>query len=73
MKKTTQEIEQLKEDWLRDPCWDIEDTEGFEEHKTELYIFRLEIEKKRYEKRLEEIRIFKKILHELFPALVKRD
>lgn len=25
-----QDLEKLKSDWARDPCWDIEDTEGFE-------------------------------------------
>lgn len=36
MKKTNDEIEALKQNWMKDPCWDIEDTEGFEEHKEEL-------------------------------------
>ena len=29
--KTRRDIEQLKAGWLRDPLWDIEDTERFEE------------------------------------------
>lgn len=33
------EIEDLKADWLEDPCWDIETTEGFEDHKEELKTF----------------------------------
>lgn len=33
---TREEIEKLKESWRRDPCWDIEDTEGFSEHHEEL-------------------------------------
>ena len=41
---TRQEIEQLKKEWLNDAVWDIEDTEGFEEHRAELLSFRLETE-----------------------------
>lgn len=37
---TREEIEKLKENWLQDPCWDIEDTEGFEEHREELASYR---------------------------------
>lgn len=40
--KTKQEIEDLKENWLHDPCWDIEDTEGFEAHREELEKFHKE-------------------------------
>lgn len=36
----------LKENWMDDACWDIEETEGFEKYKKELKIFRLEQEKK---------------------------
>ncbi len=43
-KKTTEEIEKLKEDWKHDPCWDIENTEEFEEHKEELLTYRKEQE-----------------------------
>ncbi len=39
--KTQVEIEALKRNWLSDPCWDIEETEGFEEHSDELRQFRL--------------------------------
>jgi hypothetical protein len=49
--KTHDEIEALKKNWLNDPCWDIEDTEGFEEHHDELYIYRLEMELKKIESR----------------------
>lgn len=34
--KTTADVAQLKIEWKRDPVWDIEDTEGFEEHRDEL-------------------------------------
>lgn len=50
-KKTRVEIEDLKRQWLEDGCWDIEDTEGFEEHKDELLQFRLEEERKYEEKK----------------------
>jgi hypothetical protein len=36
---TIEELESLKRDWLNDPCWDIEDTEGFEDHREELLMF----------------------------------
>jgi hypothetical protein len=50
-KKTLEEIEKLKRDWKDDPCWDIEDTVGFEEHKEELLDFRLKVEAERAEAR----------------------
>ena len=40
-----QNIEKLKRDWQNDPCWDIEETKGFEDHYTELLSFRLEKER----------------------------
>ena len=39
---TQAEIADLKKQWQADPCWDIEDTEGFEEHREELRVFRAE-------------------------------
>ena len=36
---TRNDIEALKRNWLADPCWDIEDTEGFEAHRDELKAF----------------------------------
>jgi hypothetical protein len=42
--KTREEIEALKQDWHADPCWDIEETEGFEAHREELEAYRLECE-----------------------------
>jgi len=35
-------IEKLKLDWLEEPSWAIEDTEGFEENRDELLAFRRE-------------------------------
>lgn len=37
--KSREEIELLKENWKKDPCWDIYDTEGFEDHFEELSSF----------------------------------
>lgn len=38
--KTKAELDVLKAQWTADPCWDIEDTEGFEDHKDVLKSFR---------------------------------
>lgn len=40
MKKTREEVAKLKEDWLKDAGWDIEETEGFEEYYDELKEYR---------------------------------
>ncbi len=42
--KTCHDIEVLKAGWLRDPCWDIETTPGFEAQACELHAFRLATE-----------------------------
>lgn len=42
--KTNAEIESLKREWEADPIWDIEDTEGFEEHRMELKEYRINME-----------------------------
>jgi hypothetical protein len=42
--KTIEEIEALKRDWKNDPVWDIETTEGFEDHTNDLLAFRKECE-----------------------------
>ncbi len=39
-RKTDAEVAALKANWKADPCWDIEDTEGFEAHYDELLAFR---------------------------------
>lgn len=41
---TQEEIEALKENWKRDPIWDIEDTEDFQDHYQELLQWRKEYE-----------------------------
>lgn len=38
------DLKKLKENWRRDPIWDLEDTEGFEDHFEELKAYRLEME-----------------------------
>lgn len=37
-------ITKLKSEWERDPTWDIEDTEGFEQYRDELRDYRLKCE-----------------------------
>ena len=44
--KTVEEIQQLKNEWRNDPIWDIEDTEGFEDHYDELLSYRRKVQKK---------------------------
>lgn len=39
MKKSREEVERLKRDWLEDPVFDLEDATGFEEHRSELATF----------------------------------
>lgn len=36
---TKEQVEALKANWKSDPCWDIETTEGFEQHRQELVDF----------------------------------
>ena len=42
--KTEQDLRDLIINWESDPCWNIEETEGFEEYKESLKSFRLEKE-----------------------------
>lgn len=37
--RSREDIELLKKAWLKDPCWDIENTEGYEAHRNELAEF----------------------------------
>lgn len=62
--RTAAELEALKASWLRDPCYDLEEAEGFEAHHDELLAFRLQQEamnaasyKRRLEKRAAELGI----------------
>lgn len=52
--KTKQEIDQLKSDWNGDGGWDLEDAEGFEEHREELLAYRKQVEAQRAERRAKE-------------------
>lgn len=45
--RTEAEIAELKRQWQNDPCWDIEDTEGFEYHYMELRRWREALEDER--------------------------
>lgn len=54
--KTKEELSKLKIQWRHDPIWDIEETEGFEEHYEELLQYRERIEQKRDEQRAKEIK-----------------
>lgn len=47
---TENELNELKRNWKSDPCWDIWDTEGFEENEEELRLFQGLIEKEWLEK-----------------------
>ncbi len=42
--RTKTELAELKRNWQADPCWDIEDTEGFEYHYMELRRWREALE-----------------------------
>lgn len=44
MAKTREEIEDLKSHWKADGCWDIYNTEGFEDYYEELYAYQQECE-----------------------------
>ena len=54
--KTIEEIAELKSQWESDPCWDIEDTEGFEAHQAELKAYHEQKREEWQEERLEKIR-----------------
>jgi len=45
--KTREEVDELKRQWKRDPIWDIEETEDFEEYREELVKFHEECRIKR--------------------------
>lgn len=57
-RKTDHEIQELKRDWESDPIWDIEHTEGFEDHYNELLAFRLTKEAEWADLRKAELRKF---------------
>ena len=53
------DVERLKKDWLRDPCWDIEETEGFSNYKKDLKIFSLETKLKNVNREIEALNFMK--------------
>lgn len=53
--KSTEEMAELKRQWLADPAWDIEDTEGFEEHHEELLRWRKEEDEAHRRKHIEHV------------------
>ena len=55
--KTTAELDALKVNWMADPCWDIEDTEGFEAHYTQLHDWRVGVEQEQERQRNDILRI----------------
>lgn len=55
IKPTREEVEELKSNWFDDPCWDIYDTEGFEDYKDELMEYQRECERNwKYEIEIED-------------------
>lgn len=67
--KTREEIESLKQGWINDPIWDIEDTDGFEEYRDELIQFHNE-KRKEWDGRWNE-RLLTKAEHLGAPGNVK--
>lgn len=53
---THREIQDLKTQWIEDPSWDIEDTEGFEKHRDELISWRKHIEAQNFREHWKKIR-----------------
>ena len=39
--KTREQVEMLKRNWMNDPCWDIYETEDYQEYRDELRVFQL--------------------------------
>lgn len=52
---TQEAIERLKQEWAADPCWDIEDTEGFEAVREALAKFHEEWTRKREEAKIQRL------------------
>lgn len=50
---TQKDVENLKRDWVNDPCFDLDDVEGFEDFTEELQSFQKEQEAKWAAERLE--------------------
>jgi len=64
--KTRQEVEDLKKQWMIDPIWDLEQTEGFEDYKIELEIFSLKQKLVWARNELAEYHTFFRLAREIF-------
>ncbi len=60
--KDEEDIENLKDAWYADPCWNIEDTEGFGEHKDALLAYRAGWERTWETRALQELRAYVKYI-----------
>ncbi len=67
MQRSEAEIEDLKQQWLADPCWDIETSEGFEGHRTELLTWKLTHQRDEAWKRIRNYQDFFATLQKLLP------
>lgn len=54
-KPARSEVEALKRQWQADPCWDLENTTGFAEHREELLAYRKHREEESDEKQAAEL------------------
>jgi polyhydroxyalkanoate synthesis regulator phasin len=52
---TRENVDRLKQQWLEDGCWDLEETEGFEEFHDELRAFRQKVNSQRQRARIERL------------------
>ena len=75
-KKTRDEVEELKKQWLKDGVWDLWDTEGFEDYFFELRCFQFEelytYKSELYEKQIEYTYKLETKIKELENLLIKR-
>lgn len=53
--KTKEQVEKLKQNWIKDPCWDIYESKGFEDYRDELFKYQQRIEKAQEELHLEKL------------------
>lgn len=52
---TPEEIDRLKQSWRADPCWDIEDTDGFSAYYDELKAYHEQMREQWRRERYDEI------------------
>ena len=58
MPKTEKEIQALKDNWIKDPCWDIETTPGFEDVAIYLRAYRSDCEREWERQWQDKLRIY---------------